>query len=181
MKYYIIALVVIVAAGAVIAVTMMSRRDIAAVPPAPNAVNTQKSAQSNGSGSTKAPTPAQPSPAAKPVGDRQKLSIAIPGANATKKDNDDYYTKVSAQAIATTKVDIAGCAPDVLVAKFNKNQSLTFKNPDSKSYTVFYKKDTQVVVGPNAEKQIRIEEPGIYAYTCGDSSGPVGLLMVTAE
>lgn len=179
MKYYVIVGVLIIALAAVIGISIAAQK--------PDATAQQQSAAKPVANPPATPTTQKPqasgqqAPDAKPAVS-SKLTIAIPGANATKKDNDVYYENVSKQAVAATKVTFTSCLPDVLVAKFAKSAALTFINADAQPITVYYKKDTSVVVPGKSQKEVRMDEAGIYAYSCqpGPSSA-VGLLMVTSE
>ena len=132
---------------------------------------------------TPPPTPVSPvtPPTVSPT--PSAVSITLPGANATEQDFLNYYNKVNAQSVAATSLTLNSCKPTPFVAKFKKGITFEIINADSVKHTFTYQKNTTFDVAANGKKTIKIDQTGIYPYSCDDiqQSKTTGFLMVISQ
>lgn len=119
-----------------------------------------------------------------PFRDLNEKILMLPQSTASAQEKKNYISFVSKYASAQNSVDIKNCAPKPLVIWVKSGSDITIKNSDSDAREISVNDQHSVTVPANSSAKIKADfgaGPGVYAYYCGESEGPVGLFLVSSE
>lgn len=119
-----------------------------------------------------------------PFRDLNEKILMLPQSTASAQEKKDYIAFVSKYASAQNTVDLKDCAPKPLVVWVKSGSEITLKNADSDTREISVNDQHSVSVPANSSAKIKADfgqGPGVYAYSCDDSDGPVGLFLVASD
>lgn len=110
--------------------------------------------------------------------------LLVPQATASAKEKKEYIAFVSKYASRQNTVEIKDCQPKPLVIWAKNGSEITIKNLDSSDHVIEVNSSHNLNVSKNSSAKIKADfgqGPGVYAYSCDDSNGPVGIFLVASE
>ncbi len=132
-----------------------------------------------------------PAPSASPIvtasssptsADDEKQLLNTPSQTSSQADKNTYAQLVSKYVKAVDNFDIKNCSPQPLAAQVKDGMIFTAKNSDSSPHTLLLDSAHRYQIPAKGQLKITANfghGPGIYGYGCDQSTGAVGIFLVT--
>lgn len=142
---------------------------------------------SNGFGISDVEAPTSPQGDQVPSSEEPSTSSDIlrtPGQNASEEELREYYQRVEALAVATSRVEITDCVANPVVVKISRGNSISFVNTDSATRTISMGGVPTYTLQGGATLEVTPEfsqGAGLYAYSCDQSGSSVAGIFIVSE
>jgi plastocyanin len=112
----------------------------------------------------------------------ERKVLVTPGINATAEERDQYSVLVNKYAKETKTIKIKECEASPLVAKVKNNSEFNFENLDTIHHNIVFNPTHTYLMDSREKVTVKAEfeyGSGIYTYGCDQSTGPIGVIVVS--